>query len=131
MEDKTIEQAKPFAFEANGIPYIGIPSNFSIREAGNPAVDKRTFSVVHADSFMLYTQNHRTPRTSINIRQAWPQSDKVLAESIMDDGAAGGVTSWRAHTAEFAPSFRTGLESTNTRSLRPNFANSWMNTSIR
>ena len=103
MEDKTIDQAKPFAFEANGVPYIGIPSNFSIREAGNPAVDKRTFSVVHADSFMLYTQNHRTPRTSINIRQAWPQSDKVLAESIMDDGAADGVTSWRAHTAEFAP----------------------------
>lgn len=103
MEDKTLDQAKPFAFEANGIPYIGVPSNFSIREAGNPAVDKRTFSVVHADSFMLYTQNHRTPRTSINIRQAWPQSDKVLAESIMDDGAADGVTSWRAHTAEFAP----------------------------
>ena len=103
MEDKTLDQAKPFAFEANGIPYIGIPSNFSIREAGNPAVDKRTFSVVHADSFMLYTQNHRTPRTSINIRQAWPQSDNILAESIMDDGAPDGGTSWRAHTAEFAP----------------------------
>ena len=98
-----ISEKKPFEFEANGVKYIATPNDFSVKEAGDPARDIRTFSVVDGRSFIDYTTNHVTTRTSINIRQSWPQGDKVLAEGIMDDGAPDGVTSWRGHTVEFSP----------------------------
>lgn len=99
----SLNEKKPFEFEANGVKYIATPNDFAVKEAGNPARDMRRFSVVDGRSFINYTALHRTPRTAINIRQSWPQSDKVLAEGIMDDGAADGVTSWRGHTVEFSP----------------------------
>ena len=99
----SLTEKKPFEFEANGVKYIATPNDFSVKEAGDPARDIRTFSVVDGRSFIDYTTNHVTTRTSINIRQSWPQGDKVLAEGIMDDGAPGGVTSWRGHTVEFSP----------------------------